>query len=240
MAGALFDLNLRHIKIYDIASVSSNRIMTGYHKKKLIIPLITSVGLILFMLLLTSCFPGPGVYDEHITGEHVVVLPEGPDYVVYFEAILQGETGGGSSSTSRASKYPELDGIVVVRDEDGNTIPNTIASGELYSYSSGDRWGMTVARFELEGKGTRSVELHTDMGAYRRFMNTYSRPGGPFVGQSAPNPVSRVVIREVSGFMMWQSALIIILFVFIACGIVGYLIYRIRYRKERSRSRQAD
>lgn len=196
--------------------------------KKYIIATVTIA--LVFALLLTSCSPGPGVYEGHITGEHVVVLPEGREYVVYFEANRQGGTGSSWSTTGRASWYPELDGIVVVRDEDGNTIPNTM--DELYNYGSGDRWGITVARFELEGKGTRSVELHTDMDAYRRFQSAYRErdKGTPFGAGNTPDPIIRVVIRQVSGFMIPPSNVI---FILISCGIIGYLIYRIRYRKER-------
>lgn len=185
-------------------------------RTKRIVFLIVSAGVLLLTLLLTSCFPGTAVYEGPLEEKTSVVLPEGKEYFVYFEVPCSGL--GGSSSSSSARSYPILESILTIYDDTGDSIPNIITSGKIKAYWSETSAGITVARFKLEGNGTRSLELQVDMDAYKQFASLYNKRasgGAPDpLPATAPRQPTKVVISEAGSFSfspgpIWLTAVVI-------------------------------
>ena len=192
---------------------------------------ILNAAIIISALSVTSCLPvAPSVYESPLKDKTSVILPKGKEYLVYFEISSRGI--GGSSSSSSADRYPTLGNVVTIYDELGNMIPNTITSGKIEAYWSTTSAGITVARFKLQGEGTRSIELQVDMNAYKQFASLYNERGtGPSgsISPRAPREPSKLVIRNASTVKVLDIAFYVI-FIIVAAGFVINAI--IKHRKD--------
>ena len=139
------------------------------------------MSVLLPTVLATGCFPGSSVYDGPLKEVTDVVLVEGKEYLAYFKS--PGTGIGGSSTSDSAHRYPTLGSVVIIYDDTGIIIPNTITSGEVSAYWGEKGSGITVAQFRLEGEDTQRIELRIDMDAYREFATSYNKgrrtPPGP-------------------------------------------------------------
>ena len=197
------------------------------------------------VLLLTGCGPGPGVYEGPLRLKTSAELKEGNEYLVFFEDddTKASMWPGGSSSTSASARgYPTLDAIVALYDQMGNTIPNMISSGELQAYFSSflgsGTCGITVARFRLEGKATRYVEIHANLYAYREFANLYNKrhdgtfghggpPGQTYIKPWAPRQPYKIVIRD-AGRVSLYPAMYFVAVVIFGIAVIAYVVYKKR------------
>ena len=198
-------------------------------KRRAVCPVVSTV-ILSIALLLTSC-AGPSVYDGPLREKTEVMLSEGREYVVYFEAPAFAMSGGSSSHSAR--QYPELERVIAIRDEMGNTIPNTITSGDINAYLFPTSSGISVARFKLQGEDTRGIELNIDMDAYKQFASSYNKRIATS-SPTAPRSPNKVVIREASAVgvtqIIWPAILGLVVVTFV-------IYYIVRYRKERARRR---
>lgn len=201
------------------------------------------ISLVLFALLLAGCSPGPSVYEGPLETKINIMLKEGKEYFVCLEDKDPDAwkfPGGGSSSWVSAGGYPILDEIVAVYDEMGNSIRNTISSGKLCAYYhlflNYGRCGITVARFRLEGKGSRSIKVYVSLSAYRDFATSYNDrhagfgstgTGGTHMEAWAPREPYTITIRE-AGKMSSGTIIEAVFFVITIPGIafLVYIIYR--------------
>lgn len=208
------------------------------HRKKQTFSFIACMVVLLF----TGCGPGPGVYEGPLRWKTSAELKEGNEYLVFFE---DDETkasmwpGGGSSTSTSARGYPTLYAIVSLYDQMGNTIPNTISSGELQAYFSSflgsSTCGITVARFRLEGKATHRVEIHVNLEAYREFANLYNKrhdgtfgyggPGQTYINPWAPRQPYKIVIRDAGrGRVPHYGAMCLV----VGIAVIAYVVYKKR------------
>lgn len=192
------------------------------------------------VLLLTGCGPGPGVYEGPLRSKTSTELKEGNEYLVFFEdheSKAWNWPGGGSEVFTSARGYPTLEAIVALYDQMGNSIPNLISSGKLqaYQYSSAilgfSTSGITVARFSLEGKATRHVEIYANLDAYGKFANLYNKrhaggtvgpPFSPQVRPWAPLQPNKIAVRDASEVGMVFGVLVIFGIIAVIC----YVIYK--------------
>ena len=171
-----------------------------------------------FFLLLVGCSPGSSAYEGPLEKKTSIILKEGKGYVVCFELkkshvlmIIPSYSGGLGGISSR--NYPILNKVVSIHDEMGNTISNTIMLSSIRSYawcSSGyGRAGISVAKFSLEGKGSRSIAINVNMAAYRDFAIKYNKRGGMEYDETfAPSNPNVINIREVKKLSLrsWLAA----------------------------------
>lgn len=193
-----------------------------------------STTVLVLALSVASCLPvAPSVYESSLKDKTSVILPEGEEYFVYFEISSRGV--GGSSSSSSADRYPILSNVVTIYDELGNTIPNIITSGKIKAYWSTTSSGITVARFKLQGEGTRSIELHVDMNAYKQFASLYNEKrstGSPgSIPPTAPREPSKLVIRNASLVNVFDIVITVIIITVVACVFVYAIIKHWREQK---------
>ena len=195
---------------------------------------ILNAAIIISALSVTSCLPvPPSVYESSLKDKTSVILPKGKEYLVYFEISSRGI--GGSSSSSSADRYPTLGNVVTIYDELGNMIPNTITSGKIEAYWSTTSAGITVARFKLQGEGTRSIELHVDMNAYKQFASLYNEKrstGSPgSIPPIAPREPSKLVIRNASHVNVFDIVIYVIIITAIAGVFINAIIKQRREQK---------
>jgi len=200
-------------------------------KRRAVCPVVSTV-ILSIALLLTSC-TGPSVYDGPLREKTEVMLSEGREYVVYFEAPTFTMSGGSSSHSAR--HYPDLERVIAIRDEMGNTIPNTITSGDINAYLWPTSSGISVARFKLQGEDTRGIELNIDMDAYMRFASSYNKRITGASSPTAPRSPNKVVIREAPAVRVTQIIWPAILGLVVVTFVIYYIV---RYRKERALKRE--
>lgn len=187
-------------------------------------------SVLLFLFSLAGCSPGPIVYEGPLEAKTSITLKEGKEYFVCFEnkkaySILPVGSSGGAGG----GNWPTLNKIIVLHDEKGNTIPNMITN-KIDSWGWGGfgfgRTGITVARFRLEGKDSRSIEVSVNWIAYRAFATKFNkRRRAQYDETFAPLKPDTITIRDPGKFSLgtWLviATLLIVLIVFLFIWIFG-------------------